>query len=62
MASLIPQASVFHPTLHTVKKLEVDLTTKMSSQLQCGFIQVQMVVHLLLPWFKVTPVKVSGKQ
>ena len=27
----------------------------MSSQLQCGFIQVQTVSHLLLLWFSVTP-------
>ena len=37
------------------KKLEVDLTLKRSSQLQSGFIQVQVVVHLLLYWFSVTP-------
>ena len=36
-------------------KLEIDLTPKMSSQLQCGFIQVQTVSHLLLLWFSVTP-------
>ena len=41
--------------LHHCKKLEVDLTPKMSSQLQCGFIQVQVVVHLLLQGFRVTP-------
>ena len=37
------------------KKLEVDLTLKRSSQLQSGFIQVQVVVHLLLQGFRVTP-------
>ena len=35
------------------KKLEIDL--KWSSQLQSGFIQVQVVVHLLLQGFSVTP-------
>ena len=35
-------------------KLEVDLTLKMSSQLQSGFIQVQAVVQLLLQGFSVT--------
>ena len=45
------------------KKLEVDLTPKMLSQLQCGSIQVQVVVHLLLQGFRVTPlpVKLSSK-
>ena len=38
----------------TVKKLEVDLTVKWSSQLQSGFIQVQVVVHFLLQGFSVT--------
>ena len=33
------------------KKLEVDLIPKKSSQLQSRFIQV--VTHLLLPWFRV---------
>ena len=37
------------------KKLEVDLTLKRSSQLQCGFFQVQVVVQLLLQGFTVTP-------
>ena len=37
------------------QKLEVDLTLKRSSQLQSGFIQVQMVVQLLLQGFNVTP-------
>ena len=32
----------------TVKKMEVDLTLKKSSQLQSGFFQVQGVVHLIL--------------
>ena len=52
---------IFHignPTMYTqtniyiyrFKKLEVDLVLKRSSQLQ-----VQVVVHLLLPWFSVTP-------
>ena len=36
------------------KELEVGLTLKRSSQLQCGFIQVQVVVHLLLQGFSVT--------
>ena len=36
------------------KKLEVDLTLKRSSQLQSGFIQVQVVVQLLLQGFSVT--------
>ena len=40
---------------YTVKKLEVDLTQKRSSQLQSGFIQIQAVAHLLLPGFRVTP-------
>ena len=40
--------------LHHCKKLEVDLTLKRSSQLQSGFIQVQVVVHLLLQGFSVT--------
>ena len=46
------------------KKLEVDLTPKMLSQLQCGSIQVQVVVHLLLQGFRVTPlpVKLSSKR
>ena len=35
----------------TVKKLKVDLTLKRSSQLQHGFIQVQVVVQLLLQGF-----------
>ena len=35
------------------KTLELDSTQKMSSQLQSGFIQVQAVAHLFLPWFKV---------
>ena len=38
------------------KKLEVDLTEEISSQLPSGFIQVQAVDHLLLPWFP-CPVK-----
>ena len=38
----------------TVKRLEVDLTLKVSSQLQSGFIQVQVVVQLLLQGFSVT--------
>ena len=37
----------------------------MSSQLESGFIWVQAVAHLLLPWFRATalfPLKVSSKQ
>ena len=44
------------------KKLEVDLTQEMSSQLQSGFTQVQAVAHLLLPWFRVTPLVLSRFQ
>ena len=41
--------------IYHCKKLEVDLTLKRSSQLQSGFIQVQVVVQLLLQGFSVTP-------
>ena len=33
-----------------------ELTLKMSSQLQSGFNQVWVMVHLLMPWFSVIPV------
>ena len=33
-------------------------TTKNVISVQCGFIQVQVVSHLLLPGFKVTPLAV----
>ena len=60
----IPSQMCFAYLFLHCKKLEVDLTPKMSSQLQCGFIQVQVVVHLLLQGFRVTPlpVKLSSKQ
>jgi len=40
--------------------LEVDLTLKRSSQLQSGFIQVQVVVHLLCKGLVLHPL--SSKQ
>ena len=43
-----------HRNVLHCKKLEVDLTLKRSSQLQSGFIQVQVVLHLLLQGFSVT--------
>ena len=54
----IPGGSGFQgSTVQTIhcKKFEVDLTLKRSSQLQSGFIQVQVVVQLLLQGFSVTP-------
>ena len=49
------RAALTSSAIYTVKKLEVDLTLKRSSQLQSGFIQVQVVVQLLLQGFCNTP-------
>ena len=42
--------NLIHPLVYH-RKLEVDLTQEMSSQLQSQFTQVQAVTHLLLPRF-----------
>ena len=42
------------------KKLEVDLTQEDVIQLHSGFIMVQTVAHLLLPWLRVIPLSQSS--
>ena len=43
-----------------VKKLEVDLTMSSQLRMHSGFILVQAVAHLLLPWFRVTSLSQSS--
>ena len=37
-----------------VVNLDIDLTQEMESQLQTGFIKVQVMAYVLLQWFRVT--------
>ena len=37
-----------------VVNLDIDLTQEMESQLQTGFIEVQVMAYVLLQWFRVT--------
>jgi len=37
-----------------VVNLDIDLTQEMKSQLQTGFIEVQVMAYVLLQWFRVT--------